>query len=272
METNPLLTPFLPENLPAAKAPPVSHIKNPRGQSIACAFRPGKGPVVIYLHGYKSDMNATKALYLDRLCAATGWACLRFDYTGGSLSEGSFDDCLLGDWIEDSLAALDSFVQDEKALLVGSSTGGWIALHLALNRPEKVTGMVGIAAAPDFTIDLWENRASEADREEARQTGALTEKRPEYEGEPFRITLRFIEESRKHALLEKPIPLCIPVVLLQGKKDTEVKPETATRLQTAIGADKTEIVWVEDGDHRLSRDCDLTLLGQAVATLLSKSI
>lgn len=256
----------VPTNTPDASPalPPPQKLVLPDGREIAYRYRKGRSdlPVVVYLHGYASDMMATKAQFLDRACAARNQSYLRFDYSGNGQSGGDFGDGTLGRWIEESLAVIDG-VTPEDVVLVGSSMGGWIGLHCALKRPARIKAFIGIAAAPDFTDDIWHVRMTDAQRSACRDLGYH-----ETDGEfPLRLYYGFLREGGNHLLLKGPIPLAMPVVLLQGKLDSEVPYETAARLQTLIAPAKAEVVIVEDGDHRLARPADMEILDGVVRRL-----
>src|SRR5882757_3081364 len=122
----------------------------PARPALAYHLTEGSGPTIVFLPGYASDMSGTKAVALEGWARAAGRAFLRFDYGGCGLSEGLFEDQTLTGWRDDVLAMLDQLVPD-KAILVGSSMGGWLMLLVARDRPDKVAGLVGIAPAPDFT-------------------------------------------------------------------------------------------------------------------------
>ena len=189
------------------------------GVGLAWAHTAGRGPTVVFLPGFKSDMTGDKATALADFSAARGSAMLRFDYSGHGASGGVFEDGTIGRWRDDALAVIDA--QSEGPLiLVGSSMGGWIALLAALARPERVAGLIGVAAAPDFTETLiWEAMSFEA-RQTITRDGALYV--PSEYGAPYPITLRLIEEGRSHRLLEGPIAIACPVRLLHGQRDPDV--------------------------------------------------
>ncbi|HBM90736.1 MAG TPA: alpha/beta hydrolase, partial [Rhodospirillaceae bacterium] len=108
---------------------------------------------IIFLGGFASDMDGTKANFLDEKTTQAGQSYLRFDYRGHGLSSDKFEDGCIGDWADDALKIFDSVTKGPQ-LLVGSSMGGWIGLLLARARPDRIAGFVGIAAAPDFTREL----------------------------------------------------------------------------------------------------------------------
>ncbi len=234
------------------------------GRSLAYRYHKGRPdlPAVIYLHGYASDMMATKAQFLDKACAARNQSYLRFDYSGNGLSDGNFGDGTIGRWTEDALAIIDRVTQ-EQFVLVGSSMGGWIGLQCALKRPERIRGFIGIAAAPDFTDDIWHRRMTEAERTACEKTGY----HETGDAHPLRIYYNFLREGSDHLLLRAPINLSIPVVLLQGRLDREVPWQTAERIRDLITPAQAEIVLIEDGDHRLARPGDMDILDQTVRRL-----
>ena len=238
-------------------------LERPGGHRLACHRRPGKGPGVVFLGGYASDMTGTKATFLDAWCAERGRAFVRFDYLGHGQSTGAFEDGTLGRWTDDALAALDALTEGPQ-ILVGSSMGGWIMLLLALRRPERVAGLVGIAAAPDFSQDIWWGMSpAEQDRLAADGRAMLTE------GDGSLIVTRaFIEDGRNHLVMRGPIAIDCPVRLLQGMKDDAVPWLTAHRIAERLTGEDVIVTLVKDGDHRLSRDEDLARLGATLAELL----
>ena len=128
----------------------IDYLEARAGVHLAYKHRPGRGPTLIFLPGYASDMAGGKASALDAWAAAEGRAMLRFDYGGCGLSGGDFEAQTLAGWRDDALAMIDR-VAEGPVVPVGSSMGGWLMLLVALARPERVAALVGIAAAPDFT-------------------------------------------------------------------------------------------------------------------------
>jgi pimeloyl-ACP methyl ester carboxylesterase len=225
----------------------------------------GRGPTILFLPGFRSDMEGSKALYLAELAAARGQAMLRLDYSGHGVSGGRFEDGTIGLWTEDALQVIDA-VSEGPLLLVGSSMGGWIGLNLALLRPERIAGYIGIAAAPDFTEALiWEAMPAFA-RKMLMEKGVVHT--PSAYGDPLPITRALIEDGRRHLRLGGPIPLRCPVRLLQGQADPDVPWKTALTLAERVESDNVEVILIKDGDHRLSRDNDLALLKDVVLRLL----
>ena len=241
-----------------------------RGDGVALAWArlAGRSPTVVFLPGFASDMAGAKAVELRNFCAARRQAMLRLDYSGHGESGGAFADGSIGRWLADALAVIDA-ESTGKLLLVGSSMGGWIGLHVALARPERVVALIGIAAAPDFTETLMWGAMAPPEQERLLADGFLDV--PSQYGAPLRITRALIEDGRRHLLLGGPIPLRIPIRLLQGQRDGDVPWETALRLAECIAGEDVQVALVKDGDHRLSRPQDLALLGRTVLTLIGEN-
>ena len=242
-------------------------LSRPGGATIAYRRLDGSEPGVMFLGGFRSDMTGTKATALEAACRAAGRAFVRFDYSGHGQSSGDFLDGTIGSWRDDALAVLDEAARGPQ-VVVGSSMGGWIMLLLALARPERVAGLVGIAAAPDFTEDLMWNRYGAGMQAALREKGVLHVP-SDYDDEDYPIAYRLIEEGRRHLLLRRPIAIHCPIRLLHGKRDADVPWITATRIAERVLSDDVRVFLVRDGDHRLSRDEDLGRLWNLVDELCS---
>ena len=238
------------------------------GVTIAYRRVDGKTPGVVFLGGFMSDMQGTKAVELERYCRAAGHAFTRLDYRGHGESSGNFEDGTIGDWLSDALAVIDDCTAGP-LVLVGSSMGGWIMLLAALARPDRVAGMIGIAAAPDFTRDLMWDRFSDEIKQTLERDGVYYEP-SEYGDEPYTITMKLIEEGRNHLLLDRPIALHCPVRLLHGMRDESVPWMTTSRIAEKILSEDVRISLIKDGDHRLSRDQDIARLKLTLQELLAE--
>lgn len=240
-----------------------------RGDGIELAWvrTEGRGPTIVFLPGYRSDMTGDKATALAAFAATRGQAMLRFDYSGHGTSGGAFTDGTIGTWAADALSVIDRLTEGP-LLLVGSSMGGWLALLTARARPERVAALVGIAAAPDFTEALmWESMTFE-ERATLMRDGVLHI--PSQYGEPTPITRALIEDGRRHLLLGSTIAFDGPVRLLHGQADPDVPWEMALRIADALATPDVTVTLVKDGDHRLSRPQDLALLCRTVGALLGE--
>ncbi len=246
----------------SASTPPV-FLERPGRPRLALRHRAGKGPTIVFLPGYASDMLGGKAVALDAWAAARGRAMLRLDYAGCGESEGAFADGTLALWRDDALAAIAHAAPDGPLILVGSSMGGWLALLLGLALGSRVRGLVGVAAAPDFTH--W--GFTEAQKDMIRREGRLLEPNP-YGPEPTLTTRGFWESGEANLLLESEIAIDCPVRLLQGQNDPDVPWETALRLAGCLRSADVRTLLIKDGDHRLSRESDIALLIGMVAALV----
>ncbi len=229
---------------------------------LARRYRPGRGPTIVFLPGYRSDMEGDKASALDSWAQAQGRAMLRFDYSGCGLSEGDFEAQTLAGWRDDALAIIDSV--EGPLVLVGSSMGGWLMLLCALARPKRIHALVGIAAAPDFTD--W--GFDEAQKAEIRSAGRLEEPSP-YDEAPTVTTRAFWESGEALKLLDDTIAIDRPVRLLHGLADADVPWRIALALTERLRSADVRTSLVKGGDHRLSRSCDLALLIETVESLTS---
>ena len=235
------------------------------GATIAYHCRSGKSPGVVFLGGFMSDMTGTKARRLDAFCAARGQAFLRFDYFAHGASSGDFADATVGRWREDALAMLDR-VTEGPQVLVGSSIGGWIMLLAALARPARIAGLVGIAAAPDFTRELLPVRLSPEQRRELDERGAIVLP-SDYDPAGYPYTKALVEDGNRHLLLGAPIPIEVPVRLLHGLADASVPWQLSLRLAERLTGRDVALTLVKDGDHRLSTPADLARLAQTLDAL-----
>ncbi|PJE34860.1 alpha/beta hydrolase [Pseudooceanicola lipolyticus] len=241
------------------------YLDTAQGRRLAYHSTPGKGPVVVFLGGLKSDMEGTKALHLEAWAQARGQAFLRFDYSGHGESSGRFEDGCIGDWHEDTLAAIDALTEGP-ILPVGSSMGGWQALLLARARPERIAGLVTIAAAPDFTEDSYWAGFSDAQKRQLEEVGQV--ELPSDYMEPYVITRRMIEDGRDRLVLRAPLPLPFPVRCLQGTADSAVSTDTALRLLEHADCPDMRLTLVKSADHRFSDGLCLALIEAAVLDVL----
>lgn len=242
------------------------HFESPNGRRLAYHLTPGAGPTVVFLGGLKSDMEGTKALHLEAWARQNGQAFLRFDYSGHGLSSGTFEEGCIGDWAEDTFDILDALTAGP-ILPVGSSMGGWQALLLSRRMPDRIIGMVTIAAAPDFTEDGYWASFSDSQKAQIESEGQV--EIPSDYMEPYIITRRMIEDGRQQLVLRTALPLDFPVRCLQGTADTAVSTQTAVRLLEHAQSPDMRLMLVKDADHRFSDGPCLGLIEAAVKEVLA---
>jgi pimeloyl-ACP methyl ester carboxylesterase len=240
------------------------------GTSIAYHRLAGHNPGIVFIHGYHSDMEGTKAQALEQWCRETGRAFLRFDLFGHGKSSGAVEDGTIGRWADDAEAAITQLTEGPQ-ILVGSSLGGWISLLAALRLRPRIAGLVGVAAAPDFTEDLMWADFTDAQRRELMEKGVIEIENCSWPEKPWIIKRGLIEDGRNQLLLRDAINLFCPVRLIQGQKDADVPWQTALKIADCLAGDDVEVILVKDGDHRLSRDQDLDRLVNVVSTLTEQA-
>jgi pimeloyl-ACP methyl ester carboxylesterase len=244
---------------------PLAYFDPGDGRRIAYRLRAAnpkvKGPALMFLPGYASDMEGTKASEIDVFAAAAGLAYLRIDYSGTGSSGGEFAESTLDRWLDEVVAAID-FLVEGPVVLIGSSMGGWLALHAALKRPDRVKGLVGVAAAPDFTD--WGIKPDE--RESLLATARF--ERPGRDGGPPQVThARFVGSGTELRLLHKPIMLQCPVRLIHGDKDEDVPIGVAFKLLEDAHSGDVQLTIIKWGDHQLSKPHEIETIVRTIAVL-----
>ncbi len=244
---------------------PFQILTRENGTSIAYNKLEGNLPGLIFMSGFMSDMNGSKALALEQHCQEQGQAFLRFDYMGHGNSSGNFADGTIGLWAQNALTAFDELTEGPQ-IIVGSSMGGWMMILTAVSRPERVAGLVGIAAAPDFTEDLLPKQLTEIQLSKIQEDGFVVIP-SEYEI-PYTITKKLLDDGTQHLVLRNEIPLDCPVRLLHGLEDTSVPWKTALKIQNMVRSKDVEVTLIKNGDHRLSREEDLEKLKKTVMEIV----
>lgn len=223
-------------------------------------------PGVIFLGGFKSDMTGSKAMFLQDWCYHRGLAFVRFDYFGHGISSGDFRDGTIGQWKQDALDVIDK-LSDGQQILVGSSMGGWLMLLAALERPERIAGLVGVAAAPDFTEELIWKKWDKDTKAKFNKDGLIN--LPScYGEEPYPITKKLIAEARKHLLLRGEMAINTPMRLLHGMSDEDVPYNFSCRIAELVKSQDVELHLVKNGGHRMSEPAQLAMLGEMLDQLV----
>lgn len=241
-------------------------LTRPDAATIAYTKIESASPGLVFLHGLNSDRGGTKAEALLEHCRSLGQAFLSFDMYGHGGSLGEFSKGGISRWTDDCVAVLDKLTKGPQ-ILVGSSMGGWVMVRAALKRLDRIAGLIGIAAAPDFTEDLVWDSLSETQRKALVEKGHI-EQASDYDEASYVISRHLIEDCRKCLVLRSPMKISIPVRLIHGQRDMDVPWTTASRLAETLTSDDVDVLLVKDGDHRLSRPHDLQRLCQIVDSLL----
>ncbi len=245
-----------------AKIIPPQFLQPETGPKIAYRHTRGDGPLIVFLPGYMSDMAGGKATAVFDWAVANNRSCLLLDYSGCGLSEGDFKDGTLSKW-RDEVLGLIAHVEATRVVLVGSSMGGWLMLLVGLKLGDQLSGMLGIAPAPDFT--RW--GFTDEQRATIRNDGVLLQPNP-YGPEATPTWVGLHDDGLAHEMLGGPIEITCPVRILQGQMDTDVPWKLSLKLADALQSNDVRVTLIKDGDHRLSRDADVALLIAAVAELV----
>ncbi len=250
---------------PMTLQPAPKTLTRPNGGAIAYHAHPGTTPGVMFCGGFMSDMTGTKALAFEEFCTARGQAFVRFDYSGHGASAGEFTDGTIGSWADDAIAVLDDVALGPQ-ILVGSSMGGWLMLLVALARPGRMAGLIGISSAPDFTESMIWDHMDQDERQTLAKDGVIYQPN-EYGDQPYAITKGLIEDGRSYLLLASPIAIPCPVRLFHGMADRDVPWRVSVKLARRLEADDVAVTLVKDADHRFVRPKDIARICQAINEL-----
>lgn len=219
-------------------------------------------PVIIFLPGFKSDMQGSKATFLEEKCFDSQTAFIRFDYRGHGESEGAFADFTLSDWVDDAQLILNALVPESDCIIIGSSMGGWLALRIAEHNAQRIKALIGIAAAPDFTAEI--KAQLNADQKQSLEIRGYFTQDNEYSDDPYIFTKRLLDDGDQHLMLSRQINYNGPSFLLQGMQDSAVAWQKAYNIEKALISDEVDIHLFENGGHSLSEDEQLAVLWSCV--------
>lgn len=238
--------------------------KSAGGSYIAYRHIEGTSPGVFYMHGTQSSMDSTKAAFVEKYCRDNGIAFTSFDFRGHGASSGKYEECNISMWLTDAINIIDN-ISSGKQIIIGSSMGGWIMLLLAMRRPERVAGMIGLAAAPDFTVALMEALPSEF-KEKLLKEGIIT--LPDNDNYPETWSLDLLQDGNNNLVLNHTITTNAKVILIHGDKDVCVPLDTAFKTKDVLTAEDVSLIILKDAGHRLSRPQDLNTIKFAIEKML----
>ena len=237
---------------------------NKLNQKIAYNFIKGKSPGIIFIHGLNSDMKGNKALSIQKYAKKRGFSFLRFDCRGHGNSYGEFKNFTISDWKQDLIEIIDNVVKGPQ-ILIGSSMGGWLMLLAAKSRNSRIAGLIGLAAAPDFTKDLFEE-LSQNKKKEILKKGIVSIKKSDHK---YTFTKKFFKEGKKNLVLKNKIFFNKPIVLIHGLKDKTVAPEIPKKILKRITSKKAQIRYLKDSGHNLSEKQDLETINNSIENILN---
>ena len=237
----------------------MSFYKNKQNHKIAYKSLKGRGLGIIFIHGLNSDMNGAKALTAERYARKNNLNFIRFDCRGHGKSEGRFEEFTMSDWKKDLLDIIDNVAKGPQ-ILIGSSMGGWLMMLAAKARPQRIKGLIGLAAAPDFGKDLY-NALNKKNKKEISTKGIT---KYTSNGFSYNLTKKFFIEAEKNRVLNKPFYFTKPLVLIHGLKDTVVKENVPRKIMKRVTGKNVNIIYLKESDHRLSSDADLKMITQSI--------
>jgi len=227
----------------------------------------GKTPGIIFLSGFRADMNGSKAVFFEQFCRERGLAYVRFDYSGHGVSSGKFEEGSISQWTEDALDIIDN-LSSEQQILVGSSMGGWIMTRVAMQRKERIAGLMGIAAAPDFVESMIQERLTQEQRKDLETKGVCYLTPEGYD--PYPLTQKMIEDSKRCTILNTPIDLHCPMRFVHGLNDTDVPWQSSEALMKHCQTTLATLTLVKGGEHSLSKEVELEILANHLDGLLKQ--
>jgi len=233
--------------------------KNKQNHKIAYKSLKGRCLGIIFIHGLNSDMNGAKALMVEQYARKNKLNFIRFDCRGHGKSEGKFEEFTMSDWRKDLLDIIDNIAKGPQ-ILIGSSMGGWLMMLAAKARPQRIKGMIGLAAAPDFGKDLY-NALNKKNKKEINIKGIT--KYSSY-GFSYYLTKKFFIEAEKNRVLKKPFHYTKPLILIHGLKDTVVKEDVPRKILKKVTGKNVNIIYLKESDHRLSSDTDIKMITQSI--------
>ena len=237
----------------------MSFYKNKQNHKIAYKSLKGKGLGIIFIHGLNSNMNGTKALTVQRYAKKNNLNFIRFDCRGHGKSEGKFEEFTMSDWRKDLLDIIDNVAKGSQ-ILIGSSMGGWLMMLAAKARPQRIKGMIGLAAAPDFGKDLF-SALNKKNKKEIMTKGVT--KYTSF-GFSYYLTKKFFTEAEKNRVLKKPLRFTKPLVLIHGLRDIIVKEDVPRKILKRVTGKNVNIIYLKESDHRLSSETDLKMITQSL--------
>ena len=228
-------------------------------QRIAYKTVKGRGLGIIFIHGLNSDMNGKKALTVEKYARKHKMNFVRFDCRGHGNSDGKFEDFTISDWKKDLLNVIDNLTRGPQ-ILIGSSIGGWLMMLAARVRPTRIKGMIGLATAPDFGDNLYNNLTIKNKRE-VKNKGII-----KYSSFGFSYFIRknFFIDARKNKVLNKPYRYNKPLILIHGLNDNVVSSKVPKKILKKVTSKKIQIILLKNSDHRLSSEKDLQTLMSAI--------
>ncbi len=219
---------------------------------------------VLFAHCFTCTRNIKAARNITRELAASGFAVVRFDFTGLGESEGDFSQTTFSsnlDDLEDAAGWMAGHLRAPQ-VLVGHSLGGTAALAVAERlKSVQAVATLGSPATPDHVLRHF------GDKLETIQESGSAEVL--LAGRPFRIRRDFIEDARNHRLGDRLSRLRRALLVLHSPVDEIVAVDNAQEIFASAFHPKS-FVSLDDADHLLSREGDSRYAGRVIAAWASR--
>ncbi len=243
----------------------MSYFINKQKQYIAFNKTIGSDPGIIFIHGYNSDMSGEKAKYIEKYAKLKKISFVKFDCRGHGKSYGKIEEFVISDWKKDLLDIIDNKTKGPQ-LLIGSSMGGWLMMLAAKLRKARICGLIGIAAAPDFTKDLYKS-LSKKNKLKLQKNKVIKVRKWNY---TYIWTKKLFNDGNKNLILNKKFSFNKPIILLHGLKDSVVPIDVPQKILKIIPNNNIELRLIKNGDHSLSKKNDLKKLINSIEYILKK--
>jgi len=209
---------------------------------------------ILYLHGLCSDPWGKKPEAVKKFAVDNNIDFLRFELAGHASDAKNFENTDMNIWESQVLEMIDDVIKTP-IVLVGSSIGGWLSLLAAKKRPDRVAGLVGLAAAPDFMLPMYENFFSGEQKRELEQTGKTSFGNKDF---AYIFTKRLIESGIGNMVLNKDeLKIDCPVFLIHGTNDASIPYQHAFSIADKLTSKNVTIKIRKGSNHRLNADEDI---------------
>ncbi len=183
------------------------------------------------------------------------------------------------EWYADAEAALKDLLGEvDRAVIIGLSMGGLVALDLATRYTARLAGVVTIAAAMRFLSPLTKlapllsrvmREASAPNPFNDKELARNNTNYPKFPTDSFNSLLEYGK------LVEQKLPqVRVPILVLASRKDSIVAPAAATTIYERVStpADHKRIIWFERSGHEMLQDMEADEVVDSIEDWLGEEI
>jgi len=206
-------------------------------------------PFVVFLHGFKSDLEGEKPKALLKYCNSKKIGFLALEYSGHGKSSGKFINGNITKWSRQTSYVIKKILKRNNFILVGSSMGSWISMKQFRIFKNQIIGFLGIGSAPEFLERLMWRKFSKKIKKEIIKNKIYNLKHGSYE---YPITYQLIKDGRDNKVLNKKINYFKNVTMVHGSKDEVVPVSFSRKILKIFSKSKKKLLIIKNGDHSLS--------------------